>query len=443
MSIIISLDIGTTKICAAAYCTVSRDLLGSESVNNGSDVSGLAAGFCEQSPQVILDCVFSAIKSLMGNVGVDLSKAVSIAVTGQMHGVVIVDSKCEPVGNLIIWRDTRTAQIAGAVGDKYAASNGCGLRAGYGGAAVSWLAAENMLPANCKALTIADYVCAVLSGEVASEPTHAASWGIYDITKSQWNWDLIKELSIPEDVLPELHPTSQPLGRILPEVADKLGLGRQVMVHSPIGDNQAAVIGATEGAGDAAVLNLGTGGQISIPRRDAGYVEGFETRPMHEGSFILVGASLCGGWTYSYLKDFFKASVKEFAGVSLDDEAVYEKMNSFLAGGGGCGGLAVTPHFNGTRANPSLRGEIMRIDTDNLTPARLTNAFAESMVAELADMMPPEYGDNFATLIASGNAVRKNPAVLEIARRYFGKPVRAARLREEAAAGAAIAAARG
>ncbi len=441
MSIIISLDIGTTKICAAAYCTDARNLLGCAAVNNSSAVAGLAHGFSEQSPRVILDCVFAVIRSLAENAAVDLSRVAAIAVTGQMHGVVIVDRKCEPITNLIIWRDTRTAPIAAAIGDKYALSNGCGLRTGYGGAAISWLAAENKLPSDCKALTIADYVCAALCGQVASEPTHAASWGIYDITKSQWNWDLVEELSIPQEVLPGLHPTSKPLGLILPDVADKLGIGRGVVVHSPIGDNQAAVVGATEGASGAAVLNLGTGGQISIPQPDAKYVEGFETRPMHDGSFILVGASLCGGWTYSYLKDFFKASVKEFVGINLDDEAVYAKMNSFLAGKCEDTGLIVSPQFSGTRTDPTLRGAITRIDTSNFTPSQLTNAFACSMVAELAGMVPPMYGDNFSTLIASGNAIRKNPAVIGIAQRCFGKPVKSARLSEEAAVGAAIAAA--
>jgi len=440
MSIVISIDIGTSKICAAAYCTQRMALLGCKSVENSSFVEGQPAGNYEQSASLIVEYAMATAKSLLESDAVAACDVDGIAVTGQMHGVLLVDGKCKPVTNLITWRDQRTCALAVSIGEKYATANGCGLRTGYGGASLGFLAHNKEFGRDYKALSISDYLCAVLSGKISSEPTHAASWGIYDITSQQWNWKMVSELSIPVHILPEIKPASRALGNILPGVAAELGLSDKVLIYSPIGDNQAAVIGARGQTSDAAVLNLGTGGQISIPQNDGQYIGGFETRPMPDGTFILVGASICGGWTYAYLKDFFKSVVSEMAGIQLDDQQVYARMNSFLDINSDILPIEVDPRFCGTRTDPSIRGLIKSIDAHNLTPKQLTKGFAKAMVQELFDMIPANCFGNFSTVTACGNAIRKNPAILKIAAECFGKPVYPAQTNEEASVGAALAA---
>jgi sedoheptulokinase len=438
MSIIVSLDIGTSKICVLAYSLSDRIVLKSVSKDNNSLVRLLDKQYHEQSIPAILNIVFDSLKELLSGESVDAQSVSGVVVTGQMHGVLLVNGKFEPITNLITWRDGRSFEIANAIGTKFAASNGCGLRVGYGGATLAWLVQNQKLEAGFKALTIADYVCAVLTGKIATEPTHAASWGIYDLTKSQWNKETLNELSIPEEVLPVLCSTSEILGEIVPCVANEFGLNKQVKIYSSIGDNQASVIGARGQNLDAAVLNLGTGGQISIPYNSVESFDGFEVRPMLGNSYILVGASLCGGWAYAYLKDFFKAVVRDFASLELDDTNVYEKMNSYLKSSSKTN-LCVVPRFCGTRDNANICGAITLIDTHNLNPSEITIAFATSMVSELGKMVPEKCYNVFSKVILSGNAVRKNHAILKIAHKYFGKPVEMANLDKEAAVGAVLA----
>ena len=219
-----------------------------------------------------------------------------------------------------------------------------------------------------------------------------------------------------------------------------MGLSSDVVVYSPIGDNQASVTGARGQMEDAAVLNLGTGGQIVVSQERWQYFDGLETRPMPNNSFILVGASICGGWTYAYLKEFYKAVVKEIAGVDISDPEIYDKMNSFLDIGAEKPGLIVDSRFCGTRNNPGIRGEIGSIDAGNLTPEQFTRAFAWAMIEELSNVIPALCLENVSTIIASGNAVRRNPALLKIASILFNKPVLLAQIKEEAAVGAAMAA---
>jgi sedoheptulokinase len=440
MSIVISLDIGTSKICALGYCVDQQVLLDSETISNNCSIEGLPYGYHEQAPKHIINCSFSAIKALLDSDKIDVKKVTGIAVTGQMHGVLLIDGKCHPATNLITWRDQRAANLTASVGCKYAKSNGCGLRAGYGGATLSFLAKNMDLGYDITALSISDYACMCLSGICSSEPTHAASWGIYDVTTGQWNWNMVRELSIPETVLPKLKPASCILGSILPEIAETFGLNKDVIIYSPLGDNQAAVVGAGGDISDVAILNLGTGGQISIYQNDWQYLDGFETRPMPGNTFVLVGASICGGWTYAYLKDFYKEVIKTMVGVTVSDQDIYAKMNSFLESDAGKPRLFLKPWFCGTRTDPTARGEITFIGAENFTPKQVTIAFAKSMVEELLEMIPASRSEKLTKIIACGNAVRKNPVVLKIAEKCFKKPVFLAPLQEEAAAGAALSA---
>ncbi|MFI4913110.1 MAG: sedoheptulokinase [Sedimentisphaeraceae bacterium JB056] len=443
MATVISLDIGTSKICAAAYNTEKECLTGCISIENDSRIKENAEGSYEQCSEKTIELIFSAISLLLKSDAVKSNDVTDITVTGQMHGILLVNDQLKPVTNFITWRDQKAASIAISIGENYAKSNGCGLRTGYGGATLAYLNSRAPLDGNLKALSISDYLCAKLTGTAATEPTHAASWGIYDIKSRQWNKQILNELGIPEKILPDIKPTSEIIGNILPQIAERFGLKREAKVYSPIGDNQAAVIGARGKAKEAAVLNLGTGGQISIPHNKSDYVEGFETRPMPDGSFILVGASICGGWTYAYLKDFFKDVIAKITGIAPKDEAIYDKMNSFLSENKHGSAIKLDPRFCGTRANPDLRGRITAINAENFTPSELTRSFAYAMVEELYDMIPPACLEDFSCVMAGGNAMRKNPALLSITEEILKKPVNLANVKEEAATGAAMAAMKG
>ena len=90
-------------------------------------------------------------------------------------------------------------------------------------------------------------------------------------------------------------------------------------------------MGNMNSAGSVGVVNLGTGGQVSVPHRDYSFVQSLETRPMPFGGFILVGASICGGWSYSYLCSFYQQIIRELSGVELSEAEIYTKMNKLAA----------------------------------------------------------------------------------------------------------------
>jgi sedoheptulokinase len=451
--IVLSLDIGTSNLCALALSCDSLQPVAICSQVNDTEIANLPAGYHEQDPLCIRDLCLELIQKLLSEKNIHENEVVGIGITGQMHGVLLVNSDLQPQTNLITWRDQRTL-----AGDKPGSINetgraldtsvhertGCRLHAGYGGATLHWLSKNNKLPEGTIALTIADYLAGCLTGVCATEGTHAASWGIFNLQKGQWDSKAIDKLGIPKKVLPTVNSTAKPLGTIQPAIAKQLGLGPGVQVCSPLGDNQASIIGAAGFTGDAAVLNLGTGGQISIPQNEYKFVQTFETRPMPFGGFILVGASLCGGWSYACLQKFIQATVREFAAEELSDEEIYKRMNVIAAETSkGASGISVDTRFSGTRLEPNRRGSISGIGVENFTVANLTRGFVEGMVAELADMASAASIKDFTRIIASGNAVRSNPVVSEVIESIFDLPCYISTNREEAALGAAYAAAIG
>jgi sedoheptulokinase len=104
--------------------------------------------------------------------------------------------------------------------------------------------------------------------------------------------------------------------------------------------------------------------------------------------------------------------------------------------------LTVDTRFAGTRMTPSARGRIDDIGIDNFTPAALCRGFIRGMVRELTGMIPEDAKAEFSTVLISGNAVRKNPLAQEFITAELGLPCVPALNSEEAATGAALAAAK-
>ena len=438
MNIILSLDIGTSKIAALAFDCGNRKSAAVVSAVNQATIVGLPAGHHEQSPEIIFRQCLELLRQLMDSGKFPVEAIKAIAVSGQMHGVLLVDRNLKPLSNLITWCDQRAAELTAGL-DRSGwplEHRGCYLHPGYGGATLAVLAAENQIPSGATALTIADYVAAKLCGTAATEPTHAASWGIMNIKRNCWDMEIIERLQLSPGILPEIKSSSGVLGTAVCET----GLPQNVKICSPLGDNQASFIGTCGLENASLLLNLGTGGQISLPCQDFSVHDGLETRPMPFGGFLLVGASLCGGRSYALLKDFFKDTVCEFTGKELADGELYRIMDELAQEAGTA--LNVDTRFAGTRLKPAQRGSIASLGVDNFTPAALTLGFMHGMVDELCEMVPPEMLNNFTKVMASGNAVRKSPLAQQLISEKLGLKCELTGSKEEAATGAALAAAK-
>jgi len=324
--------------------------------------------------------------------------------------------------------------------------NGCRIQHGYGAAALFWLVRRGALPAGAEAAcTAAGWAAARLTGgRPATDPTFAASWGIYDLVRGAWNEAFLDHLGLPARLLPPVRPAGEALGGLSREAARATGLPAGLPVFNPVGDTQASFLGSVPDVEGTVLVNLGTGGQVcwAVPAFEPPG-ERVETRPLPGSGALRVGASLCGGAAYAWLNRTLRAWLAEF-GLEAGEEAVYRRLNALAASTPDSGGLRVRPTFLGVRGDPSVRGgAIDGITLDNMALGALARATLVGIADELRDLYRQAGpGRAAARVIAAGGAVERNPLLLEIVGQRFGLPVEPAAHREAAAVGAALLAAR-
>lgn len=428
----IGLDIGTTTISAVVYDTEAGALT-ARTVENDSFLQGDPWERI-QDPVLIQKTAIALVEELL-TLHPDVA---AIGLSGQMHGILYVDAQGEPVSPLYIWQDGR-GDLPYDGKDSWAShlsqTTGYPLATGYGMVTHYYNLNHDLVPENAvKLTTIHDHLAMKLSGRgtPVTEATDAASLGLYDGPNHRFDPMALKIAGIDESMLPEV--AQEPC----------LGTGPLgIPVYAALGDNQASFLGATGGRTDVLLVNMGTGGQVSIFSRDYIRTGTLETRPFPDDGWLLVGASLCGGRSYALLEAFFRETVRMVTGREI---SCYEAMAAVSEASGPVSDpLVVSTLFQGTRQDPTLRGSIQNLGTGNFTPAHFIYGVMQGMARELYDLYrgyldlggaPP------AAMIGSGNGLRKNPALRKIFEDTFGIRLILSENQEEAACGAAIYAAK-
>ena len=457
MDFFIGLDIGTSKISAVAL-DARGELTAMASRPNEADLSRTPPGRHEQSPARILGTAVDVLRALAERLESRASSVAAIGLTGQMHGALLADERLEPITPLATWRDHRADEPAGAgrtvlqefidrAGADALAATGTVPAAGYLGPTVYWYLRNQGLPSNARwALLIHDWVAARLAGvaEPVTDPTDAASTGLYDLHRAEWSAAVTKAVEINPGLLATLRKAGSPIGSLDADVASETGLPESASVHTALGDNQASVLAALRRPSREVIVNIGTGGQISAVTREFLTGEGLEARPFPGGKFLLVGASLCGGAAFAYLAEHYARVLGELGGRRLSADHIMSELTRLAERApAGAAGLTVEPFFLGKRSQPGRRGVVQGMSIANNTPAHWARAFMEGLVEELADgyrAMRRAGLDERTRLVGSGNGIRRNTVMRQAAMTAFGLPLAIPAWREEAACGAALAA---
>ena len=280
---LIGIDIGTTSICGVSVDSENGEIIKSVTRPNNSFIHSEKSYEKIQNTDVIMDCVYSILSEL------DIEDASAIGFSGQMHGIVYTDVNGKAVSPLYIWQDERAA-LEYKDGKSYAQYLGC--FAGYGLATDFYNEINALIPENAvKLCTIADYAVMCLCGlkKPLVHITNAASLGCFDIENNRFTVDNSR----------------------LPEVTAEfksVGTYNGIPVCVALGDNQASFIGSVSNEDDA-LVNVGTGSQISWLTDAPVESDAVENRPFDGKRYLAAGCALCGGRAFAMLEKFFREIV--------------------------------------------------------------------------------------------------------------------------------------
>ena len=192
-----------------------------------------------------------------------------LAVTGQMHGIVLVDDRGAALRPAILWLDQRaTAEVAlyREMPCDYTAPLRNRPSPGMAGPLLCWLATHEPHTVRCSwwALQPKDWLRLRLTGQAATDPTDASGTLLFDLERDAWAEPLIEKLGLPREKLPPVRRPAETAGGLLPGPAAELGLDQGIPVAVGAGDTAAALYAAGLGPGEA-MLTLGSGGQWVVP----------------------------------------------------------------------------------------------------------------------------------------------------------------------------------
>lgn len=429
----IGLDIGTTSVSAVRIDLSSGKVVHSETREHRAGLPAVHPWERRQDPARILDVVRDMLSAFLYSGG----KVSGMGVTGQMHGILYVDERGQALSPSYTWQDGR-GTLPHPEGGTWATTlsrlTGYPLASGFGVVTHAVNRNRNLVPEQAAGMCgIVDYIALQLAGarQAVTDSSQAAAMGCFDLSRNSFDEKALALAGSSPDLLPRVAQQPFELGRYLD----------QYPVFAGMGDNQASFLGAVGNHAQSILVNIGTGSQISVFSREPLKHAGLEPRPFPGGGFLLVGAPLCGGKAYALLMDFYARVLDSFG--CRPGEDLYEVMNRWAASALESGEdlPEVDPRFLGSRSDPNVLGAIRRITMENFSPPLLTAAFLKGMAGELhacLDGLPKLLGSSLHTLVGSGNAVRRNPALQGLLADTFGLPLQIPVLPEEAATGAAL-----
>jgi xylulokinase len=243
--------------------------------------------WAEQSPENWAAASREAIRGVLHQSQIDARDVRGIGLSGQMHGLTLLDRDTQVIRPALIWCDQRSqAQVdwihrqAGAEFVLESIANP--MLTGFTLPKLLWV--RDHEPANYArirhVLLPKDYVRFDLTGEFASDVSDASGTGLFDVAHRRWSLDLADRVNVDRTFLPAVYESSAITGRIHAEAAGATGLAEGTPVVAGAGDQAASAVGNGIVEPGLVSCTVGTSGvvfaQLNAPEYDrAGRVHTF------------------------------------------------------------------------------------------------------------------------------------------------------------------------
>ncbi|HTF89005.1 MAG TPA: xylulokinase [Planctomycetota bacterium] len=262
-SLFAGFDVGTQGLKGLLIDAASKRVVARAQSSYGL-IEGLGPGAAEQHPDTWIQGLDKVSRELFSSDGVDASRLAGIGISGQQHGLVVLDREQRPLRAAKLWCDTSTAAEARELSEKL----GRAIPAGFTASKVLWLARhEPQVWARVESVMLPhDYVNLRLTGSAWSEAGDASGTGWFDPARRSVDSNACRAIDprLEERLAPLAAPGSIP-GRLSADGARLLGLAKSLEgtpISTGAGDNMASAIGAGATREGVCVVSLGTSATV-------------------------------------------------------------------------------------------------------------------------------------------------------------------------------------
>ena len=372
-------------------------------------------GWAEQEPLDWWNAAVETIRTVITESGIDSADIKGLGISGQMHGLVMLDENGNVLRRSIIWADQRTAKECEEMTARVGAERLIEITAnpaltGFTASKILWV--RNNQPeiyAKCAHILLPkDYVRYMLTGDFATEVSDASGMQLLDVPNRCWSDELLEKLDIDKALLPKVYESPEVTGVISEEAAKLTGLKVGTVVVGGAGDNAAAAVGTGVVEDGKAFTTIGTSGVVFA------HTDKLSIEPQGRihalcaavpGAWHVMGVVQSAGLSLKWYRDnFCGAEIEAAAGMGVDP---YYLMDQQAAKAPiGCNRLLYIPYLMGERTphlDSDCRAAFVGLNTIH-TKYDMLRAVMEGVTYGLRDSVEilREMGGNVDTMLACG-----------------------------------------
>lgn len=398
-------------------------------------------GYAEQDPEVWWKACCETVREAIAACGSPASEIAGVSFSGQMHGLVMLDSEYRVVRPAILHCDARSDEQVEELRLEFGKD---GVRkhmmnpvyTGFLLPSLMWVRRHE--PENYDKIRYVclpkDYIKFRMTGELSSDYSDASATLAFDIISGVWSKHILERVSVPSGLFPRCYGTTENTGSVCASAAQQTGLSENTAVAAGGGDQIMQSIGNGMVKPGDATVNIGSSGQVCFqidkpvlnPELNTNMFCGYR-----KGSWILFGATMTAGlsleWWHRIIGD-------------INYDVLNKEVGAVLPGSGG---VVFLPYLNGERTphvNPNLSGMFLGVNIGT-TRAHITRAVMEGVAFSLMQCIEicESLGFKAEMLVASGGGARSKPW-LQLQADIYNIPLRVSETTEQAGMGAALAA---
>ena len=372
-------------------------------------------GWAEQDPLDWWKAVCITINQVIKDSNINPESISGIGLSGQMHGLVMLDGDGNVLRKSIIWCDQRTAKECVEITEKVGEKRLIDITAnpaltGFTASKILWVRNnEPEIYEKCRKILLPkDYIRYMLTGEFATEVSDASGMQLLDIKNRCWSKEVLNALDIPIEYLGDVHESIVVSGKVHKKAAQVTGLKENTPVVGGAGDQAAGAIGNGIIKSGQISSTIGTSGVV-FAHLDEPIID--EKGRVHTfchavpGAWHMMGVTQGAGLSLKWFRDNFCHNEIEVAKyMGIDPYVLMTKEAEKVPAGSR--GVIYLPYLMGERTphlNPKAKGVFFGLSAAH-TKNEMLRAVIEGVSYSLLDCMEiiKDTGMNPTNVMVSG-----------------------------------------